>query len=385
MSLTIDDIVAMELLQSPKWLAGRNGGGHPVVKVGIWDHETLDNISGSFEPDELILTNLLSIRDRMDQLLPIVQKFIDLDVAGLVLKTIYFEDIDEDVKRLAEEADFPIISYNTTFIEDIILQVGLANRLKDENALHGQQVSRLLSGNLNPPAVKRAALALNKHFHEGYVVFHVVPKSPEVILSTVLRAQRVMEQTMSMVPHGDGFFLIITRSSEGEPLRGKALLESSAIQWLNLLNINLENSRMGISDYHVGLETMDIALREALVAVKAVSDYSGARSYGDLGLLQMLIPMMDSQEVKRFFEKHMGPIIEYDLSHDSEWVQTLTAFVGADGDYKKAAGVLHQHPNTVRYRIDRIKEVMGFSEGKTGFYETAAVLCGLYPFLKDDE
>ncbi|MFI0469132.1 PucR family transcriptional regulator [Saccharopolyspora sp. 5N102] len=49
----------------------------------------------------------------------------------------------------------------------------------------------------------------------------------------------------------------------------------------------------------------------------------------------------------------------YDVDHNSQLVDTLSAYLDAFGDVAKTAQAMHVHPNTLRYRLRRITEVSG--------------------------
>ncbi len=56
-----------------------------------------------------------------------------------------------------------------------------------------------------------------------------------------------------------------------------------------------------------------------------------------------------------------GPLpdlVAHDREHGTDYVATLTAWLEHQGDLKKAAQRLHVHPNTLRYRMRRLAEVV---------------------------
>lgn len=57
-----------------------------------------------------------------------------------------------------------------------------------------------------------------------------------------------------------------------------------------------------------------------------------------------------------------GPVpdlLTYDRTHDTDFMQTLDAFLESFGDIVQTAARLHVHPNTCRYRLRRITEICG--------------------------
>ena len=60
-------------------------------------------------------------------------------------------------------------------------------------------------------------------------------------------------------------------------------------------------------------------------------------------------------------ELHRSKLAAYDEGHGIELVRTAEALVGRHGDVKAVADELHQHPNTVRYRMRKMKAVLGIA------------------------
>ena len=61
----------------------------------------------------------------------------------------------------------------------------------------------------------------------------------------------------------------------------------------------------------------------------------------------------------RILDGTLRPLIEYDSDRQSELVPTLRAYVNAGFNLTKSAETLSVHPNTVVYRLRRIKELSG--------------------------
>ncbi|MFE3724873.1 helix-turn-helix domain-containing protein [Nocardia sp. NPDC059154] len=62
---------------------------------------------------------------------------------------------------------------------------------------------------------------------------------------------------------------------------------------------------------------------------------------------------------RRFAERVLGPVLEYDRRHGAGLLETLEVFLGCEGSWRQAADRMHLHLNTVRYRIGRIEELTG--------------------------
>jgi purine catabolism regulator len=77
----------------------------------------------------------------------------------------------------------------------------------------------------------------------------------------------------------------------------------------------------------------------------------------ELGLTGLLAGVNDDRLVE-FAHRHLGQLAEHDRSRGGQLVATLKAYLEA-GEQQAAARRLQIHPNTLRYRLDRIREVSG--------------------------
>ncbi|HYM96822.1 MAG TPA: PucR family transcriptional regulator ligand-binding domain-containing protein [Candidatus Sulfotelmatobacter sp.] len=75
----------------------------------------------------------------------------------------------------------------------------------------------------------------------------------------------------------------------------------------------------------------------------------------ELGLTGLLAAVTDERLVD-YSRRHLGPLIEHDTTRKGSLVPTLRAYLEA-GEQQQAAQRLRIHPNTLRYRLDRIREI----------------------------
>src|SRR6267143_3498462 len=63
--------------------------------------------------------------------------------------------------------------------------------------------------------------------------------------------------------------------------------------------------------------------------------------------------------------RSFAPLIAYDEQYDTELVRTLESFLDADGNVAKTAQKLYTHRHTIRYRLERVKELTGLDVSST--------------------
>ena len=101
------------------------------------------------------------------------------------------------------------------------------------------------------------------------------------------------------------------------------------------------------------------AAREVKAVLEAISRFGREDQVVDaseLGLTGLLAAVSD-ERLSEFTRRHLGPLLDDDRRGTS-LLETLKAYLEA-GEQQAAAHRLGIHPNTLRYRLDRIREVTG--------------------------
>ena len=92
-----------------------------------------------------------------------------------------------------------------------------------------------------------------------------------------------------------------------------------------------------------------------------------ALAFEDTGAYRLLLPAMseDPAELQRFYEETVAPLVAYDDQYETDLVQTLETFLDADGNVAGTAQRLYTHRHTVRYRLERVRDLTGLDVSST--------------------
>ncbi len=131
------------------------------------------------------------------------------------------------------------------------------------------------------------------------------------------------------------------------------------------LDSNLAGLRIsaGISRRTADPADLHRAGNEALLAAN-VADGDPERRilvFEATGAYRLLLSAMsdDPAELRQFFAETLEPVIGYDDQYETDLVQTLETYLEADGNVAGTAQRLFTHRHTVRYRLDRVRELSG--------------------------
>jgi DNA-binding PucR family transcriptional regulator len=80
----------------------------------------------------------------------------------------------------------------------------------------------------------------------------------------------------------------------------------------------------------------------------------------------LLSAMADNpDELQRFYAETVEPLVAYDEQYETDLVLTVETFLEADGNVAGTAQRLFTHRHTVRYRLERVRDLCGHDVGSS--------------------
>jgi DNA-binding PucR family transcriptional regulator len=130
------------------------------------------------------------------------------------------------------------------------------------------------------------------------------------------------------------------------------------------LEAGLGGFTVGVARSRVASDPVDLyrAGQEALLAAN-VGEAEGDRvlAFEDTGAYRLLLPAMseDPAELERFYSETVEPLVAYDEQYETELVSTVETYLENDGNVAATAQELFTHRHTIRYRLERARELCG--------------------------
>ncbi|MEA2355267.1 MAG: hypothetical protein QOD61_1396 [Solirubrobacteraceae bacterium] len=90
-------------------------------------------------------------------------------------------------------------------------------------------------------------------------------------------------------------------------------------------------------------------------------------AFEETGAYRLLLSAMSENpaELQRFYAETVEPLVAYDEQYETDLVSTVEAFLEADGNVAGTAQRLFTHRHTVRYRLERVRELSGLDVGSS--------------------
>ena len=119
-------------------------------------------------------------------------------------------------------------------------------------------------------------------------------------------------------------------------------------------------SHTGAGSVGVGFESLYKSSERAEKALKvAVYKDNKFFAYEKSGIYSLFMEFEDTECIERFGSSFLGKVYNYDKKHGSDMMKTLMAYIKCRGSVKAAAESLSCHRNTVTYRMEKLKEMLG--------------------------
>jgi DNA-binding PucR family transcriptional regulator len=180
------------------------------------------------------------------------------------------------------------------------------------------------------------------------------------VLTVATRALRLVSAgTLAALGEGDAPEVVAV-----VPGREEAALARAAVSLSRELDAALAGFSVTVARSRWTADPVDLyrAGKEAeLAANVAVAEGIGLLAFEDTGSYRLLLPAMseDAGELERFYAETIAPLAAYDEQYETELLATVEAYLENDGNVTPTAQQLFTHRHTVRYRLDRVKELSG--------------------------
>ena len=150
---------------------------------------------------------------------------------------------------------------------------------------------------------------------------------------------------------------IVPAADEEQLARAAGGVEAELAQALAGFSVTVAMSRWTqdpVDLYRAGKEA-------ELAANVAEAEGAGTLAFEDTGSYRLLLPAMseDPGELERFYDETVAPLAAYDEQYETELVATIEAYLENDGNVTPTAERLFTHRHTIRYRLERARELSG--------------------------
>jgi len=369
------DILSIPEFSKFRVVSGFNGINEPVTTAGYLDWESGSDIAKNFPKGEFVITTLATAKGKPEFAESCIKTLIRNKVAAIAIKDVCFSDVSDAVKEYSNEHNVPIIFFSDLFTDDVSFVV--KNEIRRGNAENAEHILSFLLSNadIGEENLTQMLTQLDP-FLQGNVLFcayiSIAGSNTEIspilaqkfnsfgnnnmnVYAEELSIRKNMHEDVkyTFLPYKRGLFHIFTAKNIDafdNDFPGK-FLET-------FFEIN-DDFRIGISSSKGGCTVFRDALRESVYANISCIIYEKVMlNFNATGINRILCPASVTENLKRYYSS-LDILINKACSEigSEELKKTLTEYVICNGDIPAVSKKTHQHPNTIRYRISKVKDV----------------------------
>ncbi len=379
--ITVGDVMTMRAFDGI-WLAAPCEGAdaREVLGVGTLDHEPFTGRYDLFSAGEFVFTTLGFAALHPDLAEQALLELIDRQVAAIAVKPVVLKELPPSVAARSAEAGVPVLFYEGRFMERVIAD--LMNAL-DDDAEEWERTHLIDS-----------ILASSDEQAVRSTIFTIAGVTGATIQCMAVRAvtdddaslralQRVLEGVLANYGErwNDVERTYVCRyrgqllgfvSFKRPPLKAVAISDADLEKCVATAGPLI----CGISQ-EVALGEADLAVRQAMAALEtALKEGRETVRWTTLRFDAFRAAAKSDRLYARSADLLRSLLFDYDAENDAELARTAEAFAANYGEVRATADALFQHPNTVRYRLKKIKDVLAMESASDR--ELAALLTLVY-------
>ncbi len=364
MGFTIEDMLLVSRDRyKMELVAGKEGWSNSISwLIMLEDRTIIRNFSGK----ELAVTTGLGFTDT-PQLLTLLQDLYEQNASGLIINAGYYiREIPDEVIAYCDSVGFPLLTvpwdvYLVDMIKDLSIRVFLQGTTDD-------QISQALITAIEHPQDRKLyedALLANFDIEGTFQVFLVTTDGLASMDSVDRRrlAYRLQLNLTNLTHNGhffyyDGCFAVIMNAVSVQDAEMIISGFTSRIK----LRMPKRRFTLGIGSRITGIEQLCISWQRARSALRmAKAEGKEVGTFDEMGLFRLLYSVQDQALLQEMGPAMLRPLLEYDQKHDSNYTDTLECYLRCGGSIQQVAEQMFIHRNTINYRMNSIRALIGSS------------------------
>ena len=351
-----------------KIVAGTAGMDTVVSWVHMLEDET---IVSRFHGEELAITTGMKA-SQPGWMLKLVKELAKVDCAGIIINTgMYLDDIPEEVKNWCEEENFPILKmpWNISMTE---LIEAYCMRIIDQKQIEkkiGNAFKEVIQGQGHLSKDNISQVLGDRYDIEGtFLVFCIyVKKTMEEELhynQSIIKLENLfglwkgndkINTSYGLIRMEDFLVLILNTKKNKSYDKLPELIRQSFSYFAKGKHFHL-----GVGTVIEDINNLSASYKRGKTALKMViATRKEIVYFEEMGFYKILFSIDDMDILTSYATEMLGELETYDKEHNSQYIDTLRSYIENDRSLIRVAQDKFIHRNTVNYRIQNIKKIIG--------------------------
>lgn len=359
--LTMDAVISALIPRQAKLLGGSKGIYRRVSNIHTIETK---EIAHFIRDHELIFITGVAV-SKDTPLEELVRTILKKNVSGIVVNIgFYIHTIPDAVITLCNQKEIPLLSlpwnYVLSDLQKLIFTELISKQHKDAYITY--VIEQILHRLYHKPVhtIDYMTLRADEQF---YIALIAVPPNMPQSVDEILKTLRKMPDAVhafkeTLVPNR---LVVMFRQKQHMPFtRCKKNLHT----WL--AHTGLASYKAGISLPCCTADSLATAYDEAELSIITAAALAYPQpfiiAFQNISLLKIIQQAVHPKLLHKFMQQLLGKLMEYDKNHRTDLLRFLHVWIKHSGNASAITNELFIHRNTVAYRINKIKTILGYDE-----------------------
>lgn len=360
--ITVADIIVLPAFEQVELIAPcSHAGERRVHNVGILDVSPEINGYSAYVPGEFIVTNLGFANGVPEQVEEALITMMQRGVSGIAIKRVYNPPITDKVREVSTQTGVPVYLYDGAYHEmvayqalDLIMREGKEENKESEILSlivysKEQDIRKTLQSICGTTGSTIRCMAIQPQNTTDDFSRYGLLRNLRVAFKEAIKSRKDIENVSIYRFHNS--YIVFVLYSLYQQSQNQVPEVVRAIRQLGQLYI-------GVGD-EVPFSDGDITLRQALALIDiAQSTHEEYLTWFQAHHNAFKYAAQTDRLCAYTAQQYLDRLRAYDKANGSDLVITMRTIAGAFGDIKSASETLHQHQNTLRYRLHKAKGIL---------------------------
>lgn len=369
MAVTISDLLSLDLLKDAKIIAGKNGLNNVINRVTFNDCPLDINVNGKIiRKGDLYINSFYIVKDNKEQLIEFFKFYIDNNSAGILIIDEYFKELPQEIIAMANTHNYPIIliDNHTPYAEIINAAMGMV--LFDQNdTIAEMKIDYILDPNISTEEMIKAVEYFNLHFKAYYSAFFIKINNILFEKERFLISDLKNILNIACYKYKNGLLAFFSYDNINN-------YKLYIHQVSDLISKYSTKYKIGVSDPFTSINELNTCINQCITAysLRNITN-DNVIYYNKLNIYKILHPIKNKSFLTEYMKEVLDPLYEYDENYKLDLINTIEIYINNDGNFKKAALIMGQHENTIRYRISVAKKILNLENNHFSFIEQVSI------------
>lgn len=342
-------------------IAGNNGWANSISWVHLLEDTT---IIRHFWGKELAVTTGLGFPAK-DDLLALVEALLKKHASGLIINIgNYITEIPKEVLSFCNDNDFPLLIVPwEVYLSDMIKEFSL--QIFTQGTTDKEISDALIAAIENPQNRDDYSKPLLSIFDLDGSFQVIIITCDDLDSIDSLERQKLsyrLQVYLENITHNASFFYYDSSFVLVANALSKEYLHDVAQGMLKRAQKRMSDRQIyvGIGSQMLDIGQLHISYSRAKSAASMAQHTDQPILFFDeCGIYRILYSVQDKALLQEIADKALSILEVYDQKHNSNYLQTLEEYIRYDGSIQAVSEAMFTHRNTIIYRINNIKKMIG--------------------------